>query len=75
MGAVEEMMCIVCVMLQWGHSGDGCDFVPSLCEYDLRQGDVYVLGKGAKSEAGKDLFRFDNVWWRYAQYFVVASCG
>ena len=21
------------------------------------------------------LFRADNVWWRFAQYFVIASCG
>ena len=30
------------------------------------------LGKG---EAGKYLFRTANVWWRCAQYFVIASCG
>ena len=33
------------------------------------------LGKGATSEAGKYLFRAANVWWRFAQYFVIASCG
>ena len=33
------------------------------------------LGKGAASEAGKTLFRVANVWWRCAQYFVIASCG
>ena len=33
------------------------------------------LGKGATSEAGKSLFRASNVWWRCAQYFVIASCG
>ena len=27
------------------------------------------LGKGVTSEAGKYLFRADNVWWRCAQYF------
>ena len=27
------------------------------------------------SEAGKSLFRAANVWWRCAQYFVIASCG
>ena len=26
------------------------------------------------SEAGKYLFRAANVWWRCAQYFVIASC-
>ena len=33
------------------------------------------LGKGATSEAGKSLLRAANVWWRCAQYFVIASCG
>ena len=33
------------------------------------------LGKGATSEAVKYLFRAANVWWRCAQYFVIASCG
>ena len=27
------------------------------------------------SGAGKYLFRAANVWWRCAQYFVIASCG
>ena len=30
---------------------------------------------GATSEAGKNLFRADNVWLRCGQYFVIASCG
>ena len=33
------------------------------------------LGKGARSEAGKSLFRAASVWWRCVQYFVIASCG
>ena len=32
------------------------------------------VGQGV-SEAGKYLFRAANVWWRCAQYFVIASCG
>ena len=44
MGAVDEMMCVVCVwMLQRGHSGDGCDLASTLCKYDLRKGDLFVL--------------------------------
>ena len=54
-------------MLQRGHSGDGCALASTLCKYTLR--------KGATSEAGKYLFRADNVWRRSAQYFVIASCG
>ena len=30
-------------VLQRGHSGDGCDLVPTLCKFDLRQGDLFVL--------------------------------
>ena len=37
-GAVEEIMGVVCV-LQRGHSGDGCDLASTLCKYDLRKGD------------------------------------
>ena len=55
-----------------GHSGDGCVLVSTLYKYDFRKGD---LGKGATSDAGKYLFRADNVWWRCTQYFVIASCG
>ena len=64
-------------MLQRGHSGDGCVLASTLCKYDLRKGDLFVLswGKGSTSEAGKYLFRAASVWWRCAQYFVIASCG
>ena len=30
-------------VLQSGHSGYGCDLVSTLCKYDLRKGDVFVL--------------------------------
>ena len=30
-------------MLQRGHGGDGCVLVSSLCKYDLRKGDLFVL--------------------------------
>ena len=78
MGAVEEMMsCRVCGCYRGGHSGDGCVLASTLCKYDLRKGDLFVLswGKGATSEAGKYLFRAASVWWWCAQYFVIASCG
>ena len=41
-GAVKDMVCVVCV-LQRGHSGDGCDLELTLCKYDLRKGDLFVL--------------------------------
>ena len=30
-------------MLQRGHRGDGCDLPSTLCKYDLRKGDLFVL--------------------------------
>ena len=30
-------------MLQRGHSGDGCVLASTLCTYDLRKGDLFVL--------------------------------
>ena len=34
----------MCVwMLQRGHSGDGCVLASTLCKYDLRKGDLFVL--------------------------------
>ena len=30
-------------MLQRGHSGDGCVLASTLCKYDLRNGDLFVL--------------------------------
>ena len=31
-------------MLWTGYSGDGCDLASTLCKYDLRKGDLFVLG-------------------------------
>ena len=37
-------MCRVCVcVLQREHSGDGCDLSSTLCKYDSRKGDLFVL--------------------------------
>ena len=43
MGAVEEMMCRACECYRGGNSGDGCDLALTLCKYDLRKGDLFVL--------------------------------
>ena len=70
------MSCVL--MLQRGHSGDGCVLASTLCKYELRKEDLFVLSwaiNGATSEAGKSLFRAANAWWRCAQYFVIASSG
>ena len=46
-------------MLQRGYSGDGCVLASTLCKYDLRKGDLFVLSwaRVLTSEAGKSLFR------------------
>ena len=31
------------LMLQMGHSGDGCVLASTLCKYDLRKGDLFAL--------------------------------
>ena len=30
-------------VLQKGHSGDGCDLASTLCKYDLRKGNLFVM--------------------------------
>ena len=44
MGAVEEMMCVVRVSVTKRHSSDECDLASTLCNCDLRKGDLFVLG-------------------------------
>ena len=36
-------MCVVCECYRGGNSGDGCDLASTLCKYDLRKGDLFVL--------------------------------
>ena len=40
--AVDEMMCVMCLSITGGHSGDGCDLASTLYKYDLRKGDSFV---------------------------------
>ena len=46
MGTVEEMICVVYVSVteERGHSADGCVFASTLCKYDLRKCDLFILG-------------------------------
>ena len=63
------MLCMS--VLQRGHSGDGCDLVSTLCQYDARKCDLFVLSwsRVLRVRWGSILFRVANVWWR------CASCG
>ena len=47
-------------MLQKGHSGDGCELASTLCKYDLRKCDLFVLS-GARVR-------------RVSRYCVVEVC-
>ena len=39
-----KIWCVSCVwMLQRKHCGDGCVLASTLCKYDLRKGDLFVL--------------------------------
>ena len=40
-------------MLQRGHNGDGCDLASTLCEYDLRKGDLFVLSWARVRRVGR----------------------
>ena len=56
----------MCGCYRGGHSGDGCVLASTLCKYNLRKGDLFVLGKG---ETGMHLFRAASVWWRLCALF------
>ena len=56
MGAVEEMVCVVWVL----HRGqitkpDGCDLASTLCKYDLRKGDLFVLSLARVRRVRRDV--------------------
>ena len=42
-GAVDKTMCVMCVSVTEGDSGNGCDSESTLCKYDLRKGAIFVL--------------------------------
>ena len=37
------MFCVLVCVLQRGHCGDGCDLASTLCKYDLRNVDLFIL--------------------------------
>ena len=40
-------------MLQRGNCGDGCDLASTLCKYDLRKGDLFVLSWARVRQVGR----------------------
>ena len=77
-GAVEEMACVSCVwVLQKGHSGDGCVLASTLCKYDLRKGDLFILGwarmrRVMQGSISSELLMCGG---GVRSIFVIASCG
>ena len=40
-------------VLQRGHSDDGCDLASTLCKYDMRKGDLFVLSWASVRRVGR----------------------
>ena len=58
-------------MLQRGNSGDGCDLASTLCQYELRKGDLCVLSWARMRRETREvsLYGAANVWWRVCAVF------
>ena len=46
----------MCVSVTKGHSGDGCDLASTLCKYDLRKGDLFVMSWANWVELGGQIY-------------------
>ena len=60
-------------MLQTGHSGDGCVLASTLCKYDLRKGDLFVLIWARVRRVRRGSLSSELLM--CVQYFIIASCG
>ena len=58
----------MCVGVTEGVYGNGCDLASTLCKYNLRKRDLFVLSWARVRRAA-------NVGWRCALYCVITSCG
>ena len=76
MGTVEEMMGVVCVSVIEGvKSGDGCDLASTLCKYDLRKGDLFVLSWARVRRVRRGSISSELLMCGGGVYFVISSCG
>ena len=62
MGVVEELMCGVYVTVSKG--SDRYDLASTLCEYDLRTGDLFIMSWASVRWVSISIAA--NVWWRCA---------
>ena len=58
-------------VLQRGHSGDGCDLASTLCKYDLRKGDLFVLSWARVRRVRRRSLSSELLM--CAQYFVIVA--
>ena len=61
-------------MLQRGHNGDGCVLSLTLCKYDFRNGDLFVLSWAKVRRVRRGSISSELLMCG-AQYLVIASCG
>ena len=64
-------------VLQRGHSGDGCVLASTLCKYDLRKGDLFVLSwaRVRRVRRGSISSELLVCGGGVRSIFVIASCG
>ena len=64
-------------MLQRGYSGDGCVLVSTLCKYNLRKGDLFVLSwaRVRRVMPGSISSYLLMCGGGVRSIFVIASCG
>ena len=60
-------------LLHKGDSGDGSDLVSSLCKYDFRKGDLFVISWARVRRVR--LRSFSSELLMCLQHFIIASCG
>ena len=68
------MSCVL--MLQRGHSGDGCVLASTLCKYDFRNGDLFVLSWARVRRVRRGSLSSTTTaykWWN-CQVFRPANC-
>ena len=56
-------------VFQRGNSGDGCDLASTLCKYDLRKGDLFVLSWARVRQVRWGSISSELLW-RCEKYFI-----
>ena len=62
-------------VLQRGNSGDGCDLASTLCKYDLRKGDLFVLSWARVRRVRRGSLSSELLMCGGGVRNVIASCG